>query len=84
MGGRDPPTLDLRAVSYPQFATAQSRRSTFSEWSRDHPLQPEELVAGGFFYAGRIYFHIFSYNIILGKNGPTLPFTRVSLVFSFF
>ncbi|XP_005108255.2 uncharacterized protein LOC101860770 isoform X2 [Aplysia californica] len=52
MGGRDTPHLDLRAVSYPQFATAHARRSTFSEWSPDHPLRPEDLVAGGFFYAG--------------------------------
>ena len=52
-GGSQSAQYDVRNVSYPQFATAQSRRATYTEWSPDHPLKPDDLVHGGFFYAGK-------------------------------
>ncbi|XP_059176504.1 baculoviral IAP repeat-containing protein 2-like isoform X2 [Physella acuta] len=44
--------FDLSLASYPQFAGTSSRRSTFSGWNPEHPQKPDDLVAGGFFYAG--------------------------------
>ncbi|KAH9490915.1 hypothetical protein Btru_039784 [Bulinus truncatus] len=45
-------SYDLGRASYPQFASSAARRSTFVGWNPDHPQRPDDLVAGGFFYAG--------------------------------
>lgn len=49
------PTLDLNKASYPLFSNAAARRQSFSTWSPDHSHRPDDLVAAGFFYAGKFY-----------------------------
>nr|KAI8758635.1 adhesion G-protein coupled receptor D1-like [Biomphalaria glabrata] len=45
-------SFELSGASYPQFASSSARRATFTGWNPDHPQRPDDLVAGGFFYAG--------------------------------
>ncbi|CAL1537445.1 unnamed protein product [Lymnaea stagnalis] len=52
VGGSVLPSFDLSRASYPQFASSTARRTTFNGWNPDHPQRPEDLVTGGFFYAG--------------------------------
>ncbi|KAH9490914.1 hypothetical protein Btru_039783 [Bulinus truncatus] len=47
----DPP-LDISSPSYPQFASSEARRTSFTGWSHNNPQHPDELVACGFFYTG--------------------------------
>ncbi|XP_055888550.1 baculoviral IAP repeat-containing protein 2-like isoform X2 [Biomphalaria glabrata] len=45
-------SFELSGASYPQFASSSARRATFTGWNPDHPQRPDDLAAGGFFYAG--------------------------------
>ncbi|KAK0042868.1 E3 ubiquitin-protein ligase XIAP [Biomphalaria pfeifferi] len=44
--------IETNRPKRPEYALKSERLKTFTNWPRDHHLQPSEIAAAGFFYAG--------------------------------
>ncbi|XP_049814079.1 putative inhibitor of apoptosis [Schistocerca nitens] len=42
----------MRLPASPQYCSRTARQESFQNWSKDLPVQPEQLVEAGFFYTG--------------------------------